>query len=98
MPVKRLQRVRCSSLRQKKWFLGGNIDKSAPSLGIMQRTHLLKILVECLLDTRVVGKVDCFDLAAITAFVHDLRLASNSLVLVTTHRPESNLMNPGPSR
>src|SRR6266487_298737 len=64
----------------------------------MEWSHLLKIRVECLLNARVVGKVDGFDFASIAALVHDLRLASNPLVLIPSDCHEGNFVKPGSSR
>jgi hypothetical protein len=63
----------------------------------MEWSHLLKIRVECLLNARVVGKVDGFDFPPIAAFVHDLCLSSNPLVLISSNCHEGNFVKPGSS-
>src|SRR5712692_2094870 len=97
VPVKHFRRVWCPSFRQEERRVRSNVDESVPTFWIMERPHLLKIRVERLLNARVMGKVDRFDFTPITAFVHDLRLASNPLVLVAAHRHEGHFVNPGSS-
>jgi hypothetical protein len=76
--------------------MGANVCETRASVWIMKRSHVLKVHAQRLLNVRVLLKVDRFDLASITAFVHHLRLASNSLVLIATHRHQDDLMEPGP--
>lgn len=75
-----------------------NVCQTPLFLGVIQGAHLLQILIESPLDARVVSEVDCFDLAPIAPFVHDLRLASDSLVLIAAYGHECHFMKPGPGR
>src|SRR5258707_5273498 len=98
MPVKVLGRVGRLPLCEEQWFMGTDVCKSRSRVRIMQRTHLLNVHVEGLLNLGVVCKVDRFDLASIAAFVYHLRLADCPPRLVATHSHEGDLMNPGAGR
>jgi hypothetical protein len=62
----------------------------------MQRANLLNVGRQGSLDSRVVSKVERFDLASHATLVHHLRLAGDPLVSVSADRYQDHLMEPGP--
>src|SRR5438552_1074833 len=96
MPVKTLHGIGCLAFRQEECLMIVQFRAFRSPLWVIERSDLLKVGREDLLDLWVVSKVDRLHFTSEAPFVDDPGLTSNSRVSIATYREEDNLVQPGP--
>src|SRR5436305_12827928 len=96
MVVKALDRVGRASFCKEQGLVIIHFCQLLSSSWVMQRTDLLNVGREGLLNSGVVTEVEGLDFTPITALVHYSCLTSKTLIAIATHRHQNDLVQSGP--